>query len=193
VRAGFWLLLAGYLWTSRDFEVLPVTAGLGILWLLGQRWQHVPLECWTRGRWLISVGVIFCVMFLVRLGMSAGLDALNLDFGAGAFGDKNVSASWVTFAVIWKYVLVTAALLVAALHGLPSGVAEQSVVPLVALGVCRAAVLLGMMQCSQGSFWTTMRVMSDLPFALLFAVAAGLTLPWAARLPGLKLSSPAQV
>ncbi len=183
VRAGLWLLLAGYLWVSRDFEVLPVTAGLGILWLLGQRWQHVTLELWTRGRWLITIGVIFCVMFLVRLGMSAGLDALSLDFRAGAFGDKDVSASWVTFAVIWKYVLVIAALLVAALHGLPRSVAERSVVALVALGVCRAAVLLGMMQCSQGSYWTTMRVMSDLPFALLFAVAAALILPWTTRLP----------
>jgi hypothetical protein len=128
------------------------------------------------------VGVLFCVMFLVRLGMSAGLDALSLDFAAGAFGDKQVSASWITFAVIWKYVLVMLALIIAALRGVPCDVADRSVVALVALSVCRAAILLGMMQCSQGSFWTAMRVMSDLPFALLFAVTAALALPWTTRL-----------
>jgi hypothetical protein len=46
------------------------------------------------------------------------------------------------------------------------------------IGVCRAAVLLGMMQCAPGSVWVLMRVLSDLPFALLFAVTAALLLPW---------------
>jgi hypothetical protein len=179
---GLWLIVAGYLWVSRDFEVLPVMAGLGILALLGERFGAVSREGWSRGRWLCALGVLFCVMFLVRLGMSAGLDALSLDFGAGAFGDKHVSASWITFAVIWKYVLVMIALMLAALRGVPRHIAERTIVALVALSVCRAAILLGMMQCSQGSFWTAMRVMSDLPFALLFAVAAALALPWTTRL-----------
>jgi hypothetical protein len=157
-------------------------AGLGILALLGERFGAVSREGWSRGRWLCALGVLFCVMFLVRLGMSAGLDALSLDFGAGAFGDKHVSASWITFAVIWKYVLVMIALMLAALRGVPRHIAERTIVALVALSVCRAAILLGMMQCSQGSFWTAMRVMSDLPFALLFAVAAALALPWTTRL-----------
>jgi hypothetical protein len=91
-----------------------------------------------------------------------------------------VPAWWVAFAVIWKYLLVTWLIVFAALRGMPPGVANRTVVALIAIGVTRAAVLLGMMQCSQGSFWTTMRVMSDLPFALLFAVAAALALPWSA-------------
>jgi hypothetical protein len=80
--------------------------------------------------------------------------------------------------VIWKYSLVSLLLMFAALRGVPRHVADRAVAALVAIGVTRAAVLLGMMQCSRGSFWTTMRVMSDLPFALLFAVVAGLALPW---------------
>ena len=182
LKLGLWLILAGYLWVSRDFEVLPVTAGLGIVALLGERFGAVSAKGWSRGRFLCAVGVVFCVMFLVRLGMSAGLDALSLDFAAGAFGDKHVSASWITFAVIWKYVLVAVLLMLTALRGVTRDIAERCVVALIALGVCRAAILLGMMQCSQGSFWTAMRVMSDLPFALLFAVAAALTLPWTTRL-----------
>jgi hypothetical protein len=174
---GFWLIFTGYLWVSRDFELLPVCAGLGISLLLGERFASVPTESWGRGRWLIAVGVIFCVMFLVRLGISMGLDALGLDFGAGAFGDRHVPAWWITFAVIWKCVLVTVLLVFGVLRGMPAAVAHRTVLALMAIGVTRAAVLLGMMQCSQGSFWTTMRVMSDLPFALLFAVAVALVLP----------------
>lgn len=175
---GWWFIFCGFIWVSRDFEVLPACAGLGIALLLGERFAGVAHDGWNRGRWLCAVGVLFCVMFLVRLGISQGLDVLSLDFGAGAFGDRHVPAWWVAFAVIWKYVLVTLLIVFAALRGMPPRVAARTVVALVAIGVTRAAVLLGMMQCSQGSFWTTMRVMSDLPFALLFAVAAALALPW---------------
>lgn len=178
---GLGLILAGFVWASRDFEVLPVAAGAGIALLLGQRLTDVPVAAWTRGRWLLSAGVLFVLMFLVRLGMSAGLDVLGLDFAAGAFGDKHVSAAWITFALIWKYVLVAALLMLALLRGVPQWVAERCVVALIVVCVCRAAILLGMMQCAQGSFWTAMRVISDLPFALLFAVAATLVLPWASR------------
>ncbi|HYQ18156.1 MAG TPA: hypothetical protein VEQ58_20420, partial [Polyangiaceae bacterium] len=177
--AGLWLLVAGYLWVSRDFEVLPVMAGLGIVALLHESFRGVSAAGWSRGRWLLAIGVLFCVLFLVRLGVSAGLDALSLDFAAGAFGDKHVSASWVTFAVIWKYVLISVALAVLGLSALPRALAARSAVALITICVCRAAVLLGMLQCSQGSFWTAMRVMSDLPFALLYTVSAALTLLWA--------------
>lgn len=178
---GFWLVFCGYLWVSRDFEVLPVTGGLGITLMLGERFGSMPEGAWSRGRWLIAVGVLFCVMFLVRLGVSAGLDALSLDFGAGAFRDKHVPAWWIASAVIWKYLLIALLLIAAYLRRVPGAVAERSVVALIALSVCRAAVLLGMMQLANGSFWTSMRVISDLPFALLFAVAAAAALPWASR------------
>ena len=181
VELGLALLLAGFVWASRDFEVLPVAAGAGLALLIGERLAEVPRPAWTRGRWLLSVGVLFVLMFLVRLGMSAGLDVLGLDFAAGAFGDKHVSAKWITFALIWKYLLVAALLMFAMLRGVPQWVAERCVVALIVACVCRAAVLLGMMQCAQGSFWTALRVISDLPFALLFAVAAALVLPWASR------------
>lgn len=176
---GWWLIFCGFIWVSRDFELLPACAGLGIALLLGERFGGGPRDGWSRGRWLVAVGVLFCVIFLVRLGISQGLDVLSLDFGAGAFGDRHVPAWWVAFAVIWKYVLVTLLLVFAVVRGMPPAVARATAVALIAVGVTRAAVLLGMMQCSQGSFWTTMRVMSDLPFALLFAVAAALSLPWA--------------
>jgi hypothetical protein len=176
-RAGFWAVLAGYLCVSRDFELLPVCAGLGIALLLGERLGQMSEAAWTRARWLVVVGVLFCLMFLVRLGISMGLDVLSLDFGAGAFGDRHVPIWWVTFAVIWKYVLVTILVVLTILSRMPVQVGTRTLSALVAIGVGRAAVLVGMMQCSQGSFWTTMRVMSDLPFALLFAVSSALLFP----------------
>ena len=177
-EAGFWLIFLGFVWVSRDFELLPLGAGLGMTLLLGARFRGISQPGWSRARWLIAVGVLFCVMFLVRLGISMGLDALSLDFTAGAFGDRHVPAWWITFAVIWKYILATVLLILPVLRGMPENVGRDTVFALAAVGVTRAAVLLGMMQCSQGSFWTTMRVMSDLPFALLFAVASVLVLPW---------------
>jgi hypothetical protein len=173
--------LLGYLWVSRDFEVVSVAAGLGVAALLGARFAQLDEASWSRGRVLIATGILFCLIFLVRIGVSAGLDPLALDFGAGAFGDKNVPATWITFAVIWKHVLVTLLLVIAFLGHTPRRVREVTVVSLVAICLCRAAILLGMMQCAQGSFWTSMRVISDLPFALLFAVTAALALPWARR------------
>jgi hypothetical protein len=181
VGLGLALLLAGVVWASRDFEVLPVAAGTGIALLLGERLAEMPIAAWTRGRWLLSAGILFALMFLVRLGMSSGLDLLGLDFAAGAFRDKHVSATWITFALLWKYLQVAVLLMLALLRGVPGWVAERCVVALVVVGVCRAAVLVGMMQCAQGSFWTAMRVLSDLPFALLFALAAALVLPWASQ------------
>lgn len=178
VSHGLLLMFCGYVWVSRDFEVVPVAGGVGVMALLGERLRALPEAAWTRGRWLLATGILFCALFLVRIGMSAGLDPLALDFGAGAFGDKHVPAWWITVAVIWKYVVVALILMLAFLRGAPRAVAERVVLLLVAIGVCRAAVLLGMMQCSQGSFWTAMRVMSDLPFALLFAVSAAIFMVW---------------
>ncbi len=177
-RLGFWAIVAGYLCVSRNFELLPVGAGVGIALLLGERLRQVSEAAWTRGRWLVVVGVLFCLMFLVRLGVSMGLDVLSLDFVAGAFGDRHVPVWWVTFAVIWKYVLVTTLVVLAILRGMPVQVGTRTLSALIAIGVTRAAVLIGMMQCSQGSFWTTMRVLSDLPFAVLFAVTSALIFPF---------------
>jgi hypothetical protein len=174
-------LLAGYLWVSRDFEVISVTGGFGVATLLGERFALLPGERWSAGRVLVVSGLLFCVMFVVRLGVSNGLDPTGLDFSAGAFGDKHVSAAWITFSVIWKYVLVALALMLVCLRGVPRPVAQQVVLLIVTIGVCRAAVLLGMMQLAPGSFWILMRVLSDLPFALLFAVSAAILLVWAQR------------
>lgn len=175
--------LAGYAWVSRDFELVSVAGGFGVAALLGERLALLPGERWSSGRVLVVSGLLFCVLFVVRLGVSNGLDPTGLDFAAGAFGDKHVPAAWITFSVIWKYVLVALALMLAFLRGAPRPVALEVVLLLVTIGICRAAVLLGMMQLAPGSFWILMRMLSDMPFALLFAVSAALLLPWASRRP----------
>jgi hypothetical protein len=175
---GVGCMLAGFLWVSRDFEVISVAGGFGVAALLGERLALLPQERWTRGRVLIASGLLFCVLFVVRVGVSNGLNPMGMDFAAGAFGDKHVSAAWITVSVLWKYLVVALGLMLVFLRGAPRAVAERVVLLVVAIGLCRAAVLLGMMQCSPGSFWVLMRVLSDLPFALLFAIAAALLLLW---------------
>jgi hypothetical protein len=178
LELGVACLLAGFMWVSRDFEVISVAGGFGVSALLGERLALLPKERWSHGRVLTVCGLLFCVMFLVRIGVSNGLNPIGMDFGAGAFGDKNVSAPWITFSLIWKYTVIAACLMVTFLRGAPRAVTAQVLLMIVAIGVCRAAVLLGMMQCAPGSVWVLMRVLSDLPFALLFAVTAALLLPW---------------
>jgi hypothetical protein len=175
---GVGCMLAGFLWVSRDFEVISVAGGFGVAALLGERLALLPRERWTRGRVLLASGLLFCVLFVVRVGVSNGLNPMGMDFAAGAFGDEHVSAAWITVSVLWKYLVVALGLMLVFLRGAPRAVAERVVLLVVAIGLCRAAVLLGMMQCSPGSFWVLMRVLSDLPFALLFAIAAALLLLW---------------
>jgi hypothetical protein len=178
LELGVACLLAGFMWVSRDFEVISVAGGFGVAVLLGERLALLPVERWNHGRMLTVCGLLFCVMFLVRIGVSNGLNPIGMDFGAGAFGDKNVSATWIAFSLIWKYAVIAACLMVVFLRGAPRAVTSQVLLLIVTIGVCRAAVLLGMMQCAPGSVWVLMRVLSDLPFALLFAVTAALLLPW---------------
>ncbi len=163
-------LLGGYVCVSRDMEVLSVTATAGIASLVGRRCAHLVHE---RARFLTLLGLWFCLAFVLRVGVSGGIDPTHLDLAAGAFGDKTVAASWIGFCLVWKSLIALTVLGAAFLWAFPVTSANSFVRGFALISACRAAVLLAMMQLAQGSFWTSMRVVGELPYIMIFLASAG--------------------
>jgi len=170
VELGLLCLLGGYVWVSRDMEVLSVTATAGIASLVGRRCAHLVHE---RARLLTLLGLWFCLAFVLRVGVSGGIDPTHLDLMAGAFGDKSVAASWIGFCLVWKNLIALTVLGLAFLWAFPAPSAGALVRGFALISACRAAVLLAMMQFAQGSFWTSMRVVGELPYIMIFMASAG--------------------
>jgi len=163
-------LLGGYVWVSRDMEVLSVTATAGIASLVSRRCAHLIHE---RARWLTLLGLWFCLAYVLRVGVSGGIDPTHLDLAAGAFGDKAVAASWIGFCLVWKNLIALTLLGLAFLWAFPAPSVARLARGFATISACRAAVLLAMMQLAQGSFWTSMRVVGELPYIMIFLGSAG--------------------
>ena len=166
-------LLAGYAWVSRDIEMPTVVAALGLVSLVGRRSASLVKSSAAPGRALTLLAFWFTLAFVLRLGVSGGVDPTHLDLAAGAFGDPTVSATWIGFAVIWKNLIVFTLLGALFLGSFEASVASKLARGFAVIFACRAAVLLAMMQFSQGSFWTSMRVIGELPYVMMFFAAAG--------------------
>lgn len=169
------VLMAGYAWVSRDIELPTLAAALGLASLVGRRSAQAlgDGEGPRNARLLTLLAFWFTLAFVLRLGLSGGIDPTHLDLSAGSFGDRAVSAGWITFCVIWKNLIAFTLLGAALLASFEPGAVSQLVRGFAVIFACRAALLLAMMQFSQGSFWTSMRVVGDLPYTMLFFVSAG--------------------
>ena len=166
-------LLAGYGWVSRDIELPTVAAALGLASLVGRRCAQLVGDDAGNARPLTLLAYWFALAFVLRLGVSGGIDPTHLDLSAGSFGDRAVSAGWIAFCIIWKNLLVFTLLGALLLASLEARLASKLARGFAVIFACRAALLLAMMQCAQGSFWTSMRVIGDLPYTMMLFVAAG--------------------
>ena len=152
VELAVLFLLAGYAWVSRDMEMLSVAAATGLASLVGRRSARVSEQ---RSRSLTLLAFWFTLAFVLRLGVSGGIDPTHLDLSAGAFADKSVSASWIGFCLVWKNLIALTLLGLTFLWAFPKRVASQLARGFAVISACRAAVLLAMMQLAEGSFWTS--------------------------------------
>jgi Type I phosphodiesterase / nucleotide pyrophosphatase len=169
---GFFCLLVGYAWVSREVELPTVLAAVGLSTLVARR-SAALMEAGSQARWLTLLAFWFVLAFVLRLGVSGGMDPTNLDMAAGAFGAKDVSLTWLTCAVIWKTFLAQVLLGLSLLAPLGARPASALARGFAVIGAARAVALLGMLQLSNGSFWTSLRVIGDLPYTVIFFVAAG--------------------
>mgnify|MGYP001544854578 CR=1 FL=1 len=169
---GFFCLLVGYAWVSREVELPTVLAAIGLSTLVARR-SAALLQVGTRARLLTLLAFWFVLAFVLRLGVSGGMDPTNLDMAAGAFGAKDVSLIWLTCAVIWKSFLAQVLLGLSLLAPLEARPASALARGFAVIGAARAVALLGMLQLSNSSFWTSLRSIGDLPYTVIFLVAAG--------------------
>jgi hypothetical protein len=124
----------------------------------------------------------FVLAFMLRLGVSGGMDPANVDMAAGAFGDREVSLSWLGFCVVYKTLVALTLLGLLVLSSFGERAASQLARAFAVISIGRVVVLLGMLQLANGSFWTSLRVIGELPYTMIFFVSAGAAwLAWRAQ------------
>lgn len=120
-------------------------------------------------RQIALVTFVFCLILLQRLALQGTQDFGGMDLGAGGFGDVNVPAALVGVFLGYKHALCAALALLCVLGPLPPREVKSTLSLLFAAFLLRAAALLAMLFVAGGSYWTGLRVLGELPFALLFA------------------------
>jgi len=175
---GLYLGVAGYMWVSRDREILPLIATVGIAQIVGRlsapRQREGGSGAVGLGHTLGVCAFVFGLLFVQRIGIQGHLDLGSMDWGAGGFGDPHVPAWLVGSALTWKYVLAELLVLGALMAPTPPPLRERLLPALLVMYLARGALLLTMLFVCGNSFWTALRVTSDLPFGPTGAVAVGL-------------------
>lgn len=175
--AALLFALGSYAWVSRDAEV-PILVGTLLLaalvgealGALARREGPAPRPALV----LLAVTVLFAWSFLQRIGVQLGLDFMYLDWGAGTFRQPDASILRIGLGIGSKHALALLGLLWLALGPLPPAHRLAVARGMLVAELVRASVLTTMLYVSRGSFWTAMRVMGDLPHALLAVVVTAL-------------------
>ncbi|GAC1572244.1 MAG: hypothetical protein NVS3B20_04170 [Polyangiales bacterium] len=151
------------------------------------------------GDWVFVVGTaiaaLFAANYLARIGLQRGIDFGNIDWSAGTFGDRSPSVVRLGLCIGWKY-LATALLLLwlmvrpfsslcppKSCAPLPFAVGDVSVLrvmrarlmcaAMVAFSLRGATLTLTLLIC-RTSFWTSFRMIGDIPSALVLMLSASL-------------------
>ena len=183
------LAYAAYAMVSRDQELLAVAGGAIVIESIGDAFRaHTPKVASGRTRpWAVATItlVLFATVFLVRVGLQDGLDFTGIDPMAGAFGDHDPSPWRVGACIVWKY--VGTSILLGWLLLRRTGTFARDVMVLSALlAVGRVGVLTITLLGSRASFWSSMRLFSDLPCAAVAVIGALLGLVALSRSPAVR-------
>jgi hypothetical protein len=168
-----------FTWGARDFELLPLLAAVTLALVVGERIaSRSPTERnrVSAAEVMVQSLFVFGLAYALRMGLQDGLEFGGMDWRAGAFADPHVSATVVGVALVYKYALGLALVLVAFVgrwslaHELPL------IVAVVACFVVRALALALMLFIAGNSYWTALRVIGDLPTAMAMGLGALLAL-----------------
>jgi hypothetical protein len=159
--------VASFALVSRDMEIPTLVATLIVAEMFGR--TLADREAST-GEIVLAGALVFALVFVQRVGIQGGLEAMAMDFGAGAFGDPHVSMAMVGTALVFKYVVAQALLI----GSVVSQLCERSRVRLLGwLGAAylarTASAVLVFYVCRQ-SYWTAHRTLGDLPFGPIGAL-----------------------
>lgn len=186
--------VASYSWVSRDAELVAVVATLLVADGVGAAFarHRVALggdpERLEPAQLLLVVCFVFGLAFVQRIGIQGALDFGALDWGAAGFGDPHVPAWVVGGALGLKYLLGLWLVLGAFVSELGGALASPVLRAVFLLFLARTVVLSAMFFVAGSSYWTGLRLLGDLPFAMLWLVAAGIA--WAALGGAARLRSP---
>jgi hypothetical protein len=166
--------LASYAWVSRDFEIPVLVASLVVGDVVGTALTRTTPSRGELGvaERLLLVAFIFGAIYVQRIGITGALDFGAMDWGAAGFRDAHVPAVVVGLALGYKYLLGALLLLGTIVPRLDRSPRQALLGALVVTFSARTVVLLLMLFSCGTSFWTALRVVGDLPFPLIAAVAA---------------------
>jgi hypothetical protein len=170
-----------FAWVSRDFELLPLLGCVTLAQVVSERIATRQADDAAHLRpsaaeLMVQSLFAFALTYALRLGIQDGVDFGGMDWHAGAFADPNVSATVVGAALVYKYVLATLIVLVAAFARLPPAHEQPLLIAVAVCFIVRALALSLMFFIAGNSYWTATRVLGDLPTALAMSLAALLAL-----------------
>ncbi|MBX3183927.1 MAG: alkaline phosphatase family protein [Polyangiaceae bacterium] len=183
--------LAAFAWVSRDREWLGLVPTLILAEAAGDAWRarreeardsaphgtRFEVERHAPGGYdlLLAAAFVFGLLFVQRMAIQGNLNFTGLDLTAGAFRDPNPPLAVVAAAISWKYILAELIVLVAFVSRLGHDVRRALLPALVVMYLARWVALLLQLYFCHGSYWTALRVISDLPFSMTGLLAAALT------------------
>ncbi len=183
--------LAAFTWVSRDREWIGLIATLILAEAAGDAWRarrgeardsaphgtRFEVERHAPGGYdlLLAAAFVFGLLFVQRMAIQGNLDFTGLDLAAGAFRDPNPPLAAVAAAIGWKYILAELLVLVAFVSRLDHEARRALLPALVVMYLMRWVALLLQLYFCHGSYWTALRVISDMPFSLTGLLVAALT------------------
>ena len=158
---------ATFAWVSRDMEILTLVPTLIVADMLGRSLGEREART---GEIVLVGGLVFALVFVQRVGIQGGLEAMAMDFGAGAFGDPHVPKWLVGSALVIKYFVAEALLIGAVVSQLRERCRPKLLGWLGAAQLARTASALLIFYVCGKSYWTAHRTLGDLPFGPLGAL-----------------------
>jgi hypothetical protein len=165
--------LASYLWIGRDMEVPGLLLVLAIADLIGELVRRRENDAGRPAAILVQITLAFVLLFAQRLVLQGSIDFARLDWRAGGFSDPQTPVWVITATLIWKHTIGACLALGAFLVRVGGAARDRLLQGLVLATTARAIALFAMLAASVTSFWTGLRVLSDLPHALIALVVTG--------------------
>lgn len=168
--AGELLLLTSYTMVARDLEFLFLLPTVLIAETVGEVMGTMARRDGSAPRHAAVVGIVaflFALTYVQRIGIQLGLDFTHFDWAAGTFGGDSVPILRIGSAITYKHSLARGAIVALVLIALPGAYRRPTAYGLLLVELGRTVVLMSMLLFCRQSFWTALRVMSDLPHALM--------------------------
>ncbi|MBI4952836.1 MAG: alkaline phosphatase family protein [Myxococcales bacterium] len=178
--------LAGYAWVARDLEIVALVLTWVLAELAGEVARRVergrgdrsgsgpdPAGQGVRPALVVGlVAFVFALTYLQRAGVNTHIDFTGIDWAAGTFADTETTWTRIGAVNVGKYMLARGVVYGLCLAPLGPHYRRRAALGLVVVELGRVVLLTLLLFLCKSSFWTSFRVLGDLPHALMAAVVA---------------------